>query len=234
MVRIGTSGFSYKEWCGSFYPLRTPGARMLALYAQRLTTVEINYTFRAMPRRPMLEGWSAQTPPDFRFALKAPQRITHIARLRNTASDLDHFIETAGVLSERLGPILFQLPPGLKLDLPLLRDFTALIGGRVRAAFEFRNRSWFDDAVMAALGDAGCALCIAESDSLATPVLRTASYAYLRLRREEYNPAELELWADKIAELAAGEADVFVYLKHEVKAPALAQRLTELTVARAA
>lgn len=207
---------------------------MLALYAQRLPTVEINYTFRAMPRRQMLEGWAGQTPPGFRFALKAPQRVTHIARLRNVAADVDHFIETASALGERLGPILFQLPPGMKQDLPLLRDFVAPIQGRIMAAFEFRNDSWFDDAVMAALADAGCALCIAESDTLATPVLRTAAYAYLRLRREEYGEADLRLWADRIAELGRGGADVYAYLKHELKAPALAEQLTALVEARVA
>ena len=187
MIRIGTSGFSYKEWVGSFYPARTPGNKMLAYYAARMPTVEINYTFRAMPRPQMLEGWVSQTPADFRFALKASQRITHLARLKHTQSDLDYFISVAEVLGERLGPTLFQLPPGFKKDVPLLRDFLTQLDGRLKAAFEFRDQSWFDDAVYAALEEGKSALCIAESDKLATPVVLTAPYAYLRLRKEDYD-----------------------------------------------
>src|SRR5271167_641560 len=145
-ILIGTSGFSYKEWLGGFYPEKLPGAKMLEYYAERMPTVEINYTFRAMPKRAMLEGWAAKTPASFRFALKAPQRITHFARLRGVKENLDYFIETAGALGERLGPVLFQLPPDFACDAGLLADFLAQIDGRVRGAFEFRNRSWFDDS----------------------------------------------------------------------------------------
>ncbi len=228
MIRIGTSGFSYKEWVGSFYPPRTPGNKMLAYYAERMPTVEINYTFRAMPRPAMLEGWMRETPAEFRFALKASQRITHIGRLRNTQSDLDYFISVAGALGERLGPTLFQLPPGIKKDLPLLRDFLSQLDRRMAAAFEFRHPSWFDDAVYDALGEAASALCIAESDKLATPVALTAPYAYLRLRKETYDEAELGQWADRIADMDAQDRDVYVYLKHEVAAPGLAATLRKL------
>ena len=229
MVLIGTSGFSYKEWCGNFYPLRTPGNKMLAYYAERMPTVEINYTFRAMPRREMLGGWVSQTPDNFRFALKAPQRITHIARLRNARSDVDYFVSVAHALGGRLGPTLFQLPPGFKKDVAVLRDFLSELDGRLDAAFEFRDRSWFDDSVYAALAQAGAALCIAQSDKLSTPVIRTAPYAYLRLRKESYDDAELSAWADEIAKLDSEcPAHVHAYLKHEVAAPAIAVRLREL------
>jgi uncharacterized protein YecE (DUF72 family) len=228
MVRIGTSGFSYKEWVGSFYPARTPGNKMLAYYAGHMPTVEINYTFRAMPRRQMLEGWARETPPAFRFALKAPQRITHLARLRNTQSDLDYFISMAEVLGERLGPTLFQLPPGFKKDTAVLRDFLAQLGGRLAAAFEFRDASWFDDAVFATLREAASALCIAQSDKMSTPVVRTAAHAYLRLRKEGYDEAELAQWADRIVEMDSAGADVYVYLKHAVAAPGLAASLRAL------
>jgi len=228
MIRIGTSGFSYKEWVGSFYPARTPGNKMLAYYAARMPTVEINYTFRAMPRPQMLEGWVSQTPADFRFALKASQRITHLARLKNTQSDLDYFISVAEVLGERLGPTLFQLPPGFKRDVPLLRDFLAQLHGRLKAAFEFRDQSWFDDSVYAALEEGKSALCIAESDKLATPVMLTAPHAYLRLRKENYDEGSLAPWADRIAEMSGRSADIYVYLKHAVAAPGLAATLRGL------
>jgi|SRR5579875_2010759 uncharacterized protein YecE (DUF72 family) len=234
MIRIGTSGFSYKEWVGSFYPPRTAGNQMLAYYAQHMPTVEINYTFRAMPRPAMLEGWVRQTPQDFRFALKASQRITHLARLRNTQKDLDYFISVAGMLGERLGPALFQLPPGFKKDVPLLRDFLSQLDRRIAAAFEFRDRSWFDDAVYDALGEAAGALCVAESDKLATPVVLTAPYTYLRLRKEGYEEAELAQWADRIVDMDAQARDVYVYLKHEAGAPGLAAALRKLVDQRLA
>jgi uncharacterized protein YecE (DUF72 family) len=157
-IRIGASGFSYKEWVGGFYPPKTPGAKMLSYYGERLPTVEINYTFRAMPKRTMLEGWAAKTPANFRFALKAPQRITHFARLRGIKENLDYFIETAGALGERLGPVLFQLPPDFACDAGLLADFLVQVDGRVRAAFEFRNRSWFNDSVFETLRASRAAL----------------------------------------------------------------------------
>src|SRR5438067_4350550 len=150
-IRIGTSGFSYKEWVGGFYPPKTPGAKMLEFYASRFAAVEINYTFRAMPRAQMLEGWAAKTPEDFRFALKAPQRITHFARLKDAGDTVDHFVATAAVMGQRLGPSLFQLPPDFKCDLPRLTDFLSQLGGRMRTAFEFREKSWFDDGVLNAL-----------------------------------------------------------------------------------
>jgi len=234
-IRIGTSGFSYKEWQGSFYPPKIPGSKMLAFYAERLPTVEINYTFRRMPRPELLTGWASQTPGNFRFALKAPERITHTARLRNTDNDLTRFVEIASVLGEKLGPVLFQLPPGLKRDIPLLSDFLNLLDHRVCAAFEFRDKSWFDDSVFEALRTSGAALCIAESDKLATPIERTAPQVYVRLRKESYDDEGLRAWAGRLAGFANDGAEVFVYLKHQTAAPGFVFRLRELTdeVARA-
>ena len=228
MVRIGTSGFSYKEWCGIFYPEKLSGPKMLPFYATRFPTVEINYTFRAMPRRPMLEKWCAETPETFRFALKAPERITHTARLKNVENATDYFVETAKVLGDRLGPTLFQLPPQFKKDLPVLRDFLAMLNRRIEAAFEFRNKSWLEDDVFAALGEADAALCIAESDKLATPVVRTAKYSYLRLRKENYTDDELAEWAKRIKKLGKECSHVYVYVKHATAAPALVEKLTAL------
>jgi uncharacterized protein YecE (DUF72 family) len=228
MVRIGTSGFSYREWCGSFYPEKIAGPKMLAFYAGRFPTVEINYTFRAMPRRQMLEKWSGETPAEFRFSLKAPQRITHIAKLRNVENEVNYFIETAQVLGERLGPTLVQLPPGFRKDLSILKEFLGLLNGRMKAAFEFRNKSWLDDETFSTLRDGGFALCIAESDKLATPMVQTAPYTYLRLRRENYPDNELAAWGEKIKQLADECSDVYVFLKHATGAPALVEKLTAI------
>jgi uncharacterized protein YecE (DUF72 family) len=224
-ILIGTSGFSYKEWLGGFYPEKLPGTKMLEYYAERMPTVEINYTFRRMPKSELLEGWAARTPPNFRFALKAPQRITHFAKLRDAKETTDAFIERASVMGERLAPALFQLPPDLKIDLPLLQDFLAIIKGRIRAAFEFRNKSWFDQSVMTTLADNGVALCIAETEKLAAPLERTASYVYIRLRKETYDDAGLDEWVKNLNHLAEGANEIFVYFKHETSAPDLATRL---------
>ncbi len=227
-IRIGTSGFSYKEWLGGFYPEKLAGSKMLAHYAQRLPTVEINYTFRAMPRREMLEKWAAQTPEHFRFALKAPQRITHFARLKEVDNPVAHFAEVASSMGTRLGPVLFQLPPNFKRDVPLLRDFLALLHGRLRPAFEFRDKSWFDDSILQTLRECGAALCIAESETIASPVERTANFVYLRLRHEEYDAASLKRWADRIAKMAAESDEICIFFKHETSAPDRAMRLRAL------
>ena len=227
-IRIGTSGFSYKEWLGSFYPEKLAGSKMLAHYAQRLAAVEINYTFRAMPRRAMLKKWAAQTPEQFRFALKAPQRITHFAKLKEVDNPVAHFAEVASSLGSRLGPVLFQLPPNFKRDVPLLRDFIALLHGRLRPAFEFRDKSWFDDSVLQALREGGASLCIAESATIASPIERTASFVYLRLRHEDYDAAGLKLWADRITSMAAEAEEIYVFFKHETSAPDRAFRLRAL------
>jgi uncharacterized protein YecE (DUF72 family) len=227
-IRIGASGFSYKEWLGHFYPAKLAGSKMLAYYAERLPTVEINYTFRRMPKASTFEGWVEKTPPNFRFALKASQRITHFDRLRATKGALDYFVGVAGALQERLGPVLFQLPPDLPRDDELLVDFLDEIGGRVRATFEFRNRSWFNDRVLEILRSKRVALCIAESEKLASPVECTAPFAYLRLRNETYDDAGLELWASRIRSLAQQAHEIYVFFKHESAAPYLANRLTTM------
>jgi uncharacterized protein YecE (DUF72 family) len=229
-IRAGASGFSYREWLGNFYPAKLPGAKMLEYYSARLATVEINYTFRAMPRRSMLEGWAAKTPEHFRFALKAPQRVTHFARLRGAGESLDYFIGAAGALGAKLGPVLFQLPPDLERDDALLAAFIDQLGGRVRAAFEFRHRSWFADAILDLLRQRGVALCVAESDKLSSPVARTAPYVYLRLRKAEYDDAALKAWAEQIRRLTAGGFEAYIYFKHEAAAPELADKLQTLLV----
>jgi uncharacterized protein YecE (DUF72 family) len=230
-IRVGASGFSYKEWLGVFYPAKLPAAQMLPFYAERLPTVEINYTFRAMPKRSMLEGWTAKTPVDFRFALKAPQRITHFSRLRGTGENLDYFIEMARALGSRLGPVLFQLPPDFTRDDALLRDFLAQLNGRVQAAFEFRHRSWFAEPVLDRLRASDTALCVAESDNLLSPVMRTAPYLYFRLRLENYDDAALAAWAERIQALTRDAQEAYVYFKHEAAAPDLAARLHQLLAA---
>ncbi len=226
--RIGTSGFSYKEWVGDFYPPKTPGTKMLSFYAAHFLTVEVNYTFRAMPKPQMLEGWAAQTPETFRFALKAPQRITHFMRLRGAADIAGHFAKTASVLGERLGPVLFQLPPNFKADIPLLSEFLDELDSSLKPAFEFRDKSWFSDNLFETLRQKNTALCIAETEDLATPVERTASHVYLRLRKGDYNDAELTEWARRIAKFADDGAQTFVYFKHELSAPKLAERLGQI------
>jgi uncharacterized protein YecE (DUF72 family) len=227
-IRIGTSGFSYKEWLGGFYPEKLAGPKMLAHYAQRLPTVEINYTFRAMPRREMLEKWAAQTPEHFRFALKAPQRITHFAKLKDVDNPVAHFAEVASSMGTHLGPVLFQLPPNFKRDVALLRDFLALLHGRLRPAFEFRDKSWFDDSILQTLREGGASLCIAESETIASPVERTANFVYMRLRHEEYDAAGLKLWAERIARMAAESDEIYIFFKHETSAPDRAMRLRAL------
>jgi uncharacterized protein YecE (DUF72 family) len=227
-IRIGASGFSYKEWLGHFYPAKLAGAKMLAYYAERLPAVEINYTFRRMPKAPMFEGWAKKTPPDFRFALKASQRITHFQRLRGIKEPLNYFIGIAGALGDRLGPVLFQLPPDLARDDALLVDFIGEIQGRVRAVFEFRHRSWFDDQVLEILRAHKAALCIAESEKFSSPIEATAAHCYLRLRNETYDDAGLEVWATRIREMAKSVDEIYVFFKHESAAPALASRLTAM------
>jgi len=227
-IRIGTSGFSYKEWQGPFYPPKLPGSKMLAFYAERLPTVEINYTFRRMPRPELLTGWAAQVPGEFRFALKAPERITHIARLKNVDADLTRFIEAAAMLGAKLGPVLFQLPPGFKRDVALLNDFLRMLDGALPAAFEFRDKSWFDDSVLEALRAGRAALCIAESEKLATPIERTGRQVYVRLRKESYDDQALREWAKRLIGFANDGAEVLVYFKHQTAAPGFASTMREL------
>ncbi len=213
---LGTSGYNYDAWKGRFYPEKLSAKKMLGFYAAHFPTVEINYTFYRKPSVKTFEGWATQTPPTFRFALKAWQRITHQQRLREAGDLLTSFCEVTRTLGEKRGPILFQLPPYVRKDLPVLTDFLAQLPRDVAAAFEFRHASWFDEAIYRALSDAGAALCIAESEELATPVVRTAAHGYFRLRRADYDEAALETWATRIRD-AGFTKDVFVFLKHEAE-----------------
>jgi len=214
-VHVGTSGYNYEAWRGSFYPEDLSARKMLSYYSGQFDTVEINYSFYRKPTAKILQGWAAQVPEGFRFALKAWQRITHQKRLRETAELVSSFADAARELGPRLAPVLYQLPPNLKADLPLLRDFLHQLPRDVRAAFEFRHQSWFAEETYQALRDHGAALCIAESDELATPPLRTAEFGYFRLRRLDYDEAALRKWAEVVR---GYPGEVFVYFKHEDEA----------------
>ncbi len=218
-VAVGTSGFAYKAWRGSFYPADLKEADFLSFYSSRLGAVEINNTFYRMPRPSLLADWSARVPERFIFVLKAPQRLTHIKRLKDAAEDLAYFVETSATLGVRQGPTLFQLPPNMKSDLPRLEAFLALLPAGWRAAFEFRHPSWFTDATYALLAARGAALVWAEADddekgpALEVPQVATADWGYLRLRRAAYPEADLRAWAARV--LAQRWHDAFVFFKHE-------------------
>jgi uncharacterized protein YecE (DUF72 family) len=224
-VLVGTSGYSYKEWKGGFYPSGLAAGKFLGFYGEHLPTVEINNTFYRMPTSKLVEGWAAEVPETFTFALKAPQRITHIARLQNAAAELAQtFVKIVSVLGPRLGPLLFQLPPFQKKDLPRLAAFLESLPKGPRYAFEFRHASWFDDEVWAALGAHGASLCVAEGEALESPLVATADWGYVRLRKDEYPDALVASWAGKIRAQRWKEA--FVYIKHdEGNAPLVAKRL---------
>ena len=225
----GTSGYSYKEWKGPFYPEDMPADQMLHFYGKRFRTVEINNTFYRMPKASLLESWAKSVAADFRFVLKAPKSITHIQRLKDSDDSVSYLLKVAGALGERLGPLLFQLPPYLKKDLPRLREFLGLLPRQCRAAFEFRHESWFDSEVFDALRDHTAVLCIAEAENgLEVPFVSTADWGYLRLRRPDYHDAELKVWVDRVGKQEW--RDAFVFFKHEDegKAPLQATRFLEL------
>ena len=228
-IWVGTSGYNYPEWKGSFYPEKLPAAKMLPYYAERLATVEINYTFYRTPNKEILQGWDHATPERFRLTLKAPQRITHIARLRDCAERLHFFLETAATLGPKLGALLFQLPPNFKIDLAVFDAFLEAFPPNVVAAFEFRNRSWLDEEVYARLKTRNLALCVADSEKLTTPVNITADYGYFRLRDEGYQPDDIKRWAHTVRDQTAGCKDVYVYFKHEEsgKGPEFARAFME-------
>ena len=227
-LRTGTSGFSYAPWKGPFYPEDLPNARMLAFYASKLPSVEINNTFYRMPTPELLGSWAGEVPGDFSFALKASQQITHRKRLRECAEPVEYFFRVAGELGERLGPVLFQLPPNLKRDVPRLAEFLALLPAGRRCALEFRHESWFCDETYDALRARGAALCVAEAEDLATPLVATADWGYLRLRRQDYDAALLRAWSEKISTQPWQET--WVFFKHEDSGvgPRLALELTSL------
>jgi uncharacterized protein YecE (DUF72 family) len=214
-IWVGTSGYNYPEWKGSFYPEKLPAAQMLPYYAERLSTVEINYTYYRTPNKKILAGWNTATPERFKLTLKAPKRITHDARLKDCADRLQYFIDTAESLGPKLGALLFQLPPNFKQDLAVFDAFLESFPAGIVAAFEFRHGSWLNDEVYRRLEARNLALCIADSETMATPVRITADYAYFRLRDEGYTPADLARWAQTIRDRTDGCKDVFVYFKHE-------------------
>jgi uncharacterized protein YecE (DUF72 family) len=212
---VGTSGYNYPEWKGSFYPEKLPAAKMLGFYAQCFSTVEINYTFYRVPNTKILTGWDRDTPQGFRLTLKAPKRITHIAKLKDCGELLEYFLRVSATLGPKLGALLFQLPPYLRRDLALLDGFLAQLPAGTRAAFEFRHDSWMEAEVFARLRAHDLALCVADSEKFSTPLEITASYGYFRLRDEGYTPEDLRRWAALIRANTAGCSDVYVYFKHE-------------------
>jgi uncharacterized protein YecE (DUF72 family) len=213
MLSAGTSGFCYKEWRGHFYPEKLPESAMLRFYAARLSTVEINNTFYRMPSPKVLAGWIGEVPDGFTFTLKAPRRITHEKRLVDCEDHVSALLERSLALADRLGPLLFQLPPFLKKDVARLATFLALIPPGRQAAFEFRNDSWHDEEVHATLADRGAMLCVTDTDEGDTPFVVTAPTAYVRLRRTHYDDAELRAWAERIVEKRVERT--YVYFMHE-------------------
>jgi uncharacterized protein YecE (DUF72 family) len=212
---IGTSGFQYTEWRGNFYPEKLPASKMLPFYAEQFSTTEINYTFRRIPSGKTIESWYELTPEQFAFSLKAPQRVTHFAKLQNCADTLNYFFGVIQSLEHKLGPLLFQLPPSFKKDSQVLNAFLEELPDGIRAAFEFRHDSWFDDEIFASLRAHNAALCIAEGEKLSAPTTATASFGYLRLRRQDYNTADIARWAEFLLSNDTKWSDAFVYFKHE-------------------
>lgn len=227
---IGTSGFQYPEWKGTFYPEKMPLKKMLPFYAERFSTTEINYSFRRIPSEKTLSEWAEATPSPFKFSFKAPQKITHFARLHDCADTLDFFQTTIKRLNEKLGVVLFQLPPDFVKDAPRLKFFLEGLPKDVRAAFEFRHTSWFDEEIFSALRAHNVALCIAESEKLVPPGIATADFGYLRLRREDYTAADISRWAEFVRAREKQWRDVFIYFKHEESGigPKFAQQMKKL------
>jgi uncharacterized protein YecE (DUF72 family) len=230
-LSVGTSGYSYKEWKGNFYPKDIPDKAMLHYYAERFDTVEINNTFYRMPSENALLHWLEDVPEGFSFVLKAPRRITHEKRLKEVADEVAYLLKTVSCLREKLGPLLFQLPPFLKKDLTRLQDFLQLIPEELRVALEFRHSSWFDEEVYAALRSSKAALCVADTDDEgASPLVHTATWGYLRLRRQDYGEEDLRAWAKRIQKEHWEQAFVFFKHEDEGKGPKLAARFLELSL----
>jgi uncharacterized protein YecE (DUF72 family) len=226
---VGSSGYAYKEWKGKFYPDDLPASRMLSYYAEHFCAVEINGTFRQMPTAASLKAWTPQVPKGFKFVIKAPQRITHIKRLRDVDDTVRELLDATDVLGKHLGPLFFQLPPNFKKDLPRLRDFLSLLPRTTRAAFEFRHESWFDDDVYHLLRRQRAALCIADADDdLKVPFVATTNWGYLRLRRARYSRKQLKTWVDRVKDQAWREAFVFFKHEDEANAPRFAKQFIQL------
>jgi uncharacterized protein YecE (DUF72 family) len=229
-LHVGTSGYSYKEWKGNFYPEDLPAKEMLAYYSQRLPAVEINNTFYRLPQPGMIENWRDQVPDSFRFSIKASQRITHIKRINNVADETKYLLETVALLQDRLGVVLFQLPPNMKKDTARLAAFLDLLPALTRTAFEFRHETWFDDEVFNLLSEKNCALVVSDTDEKPlTEIISTANWGYLRLRRAAYDENGLAEWMNRVA--AQKWNDAFVFFKHEDEGvgPKLAAQFLNLT-----
>ena len=229
-IWVGTSGYSYKAWLGNFYPERLAAKEMLRFYASQLPAVEINNTFYRLPKETVLQSWAEQVPPEFRFVLKAPQRITHMKRLKDAASEVEYLFRVAMALGTSAGPTLFQLPPHLRKDMDRLKNFLALLPVDRAVAFEFRHASWFDDEVYTCLREHNCALCAAEMDEGGNvDLVGTATWGYLRLRRSAYSRADLLSWKERI--LAQQWNQAYVFFKHEDEGigPKLAAEFIEIT-----
>lgn len=227
--RVGTSGYSYKEWKGHFYPAKLPAKEMLRYYAERLSTVEINSTFRRFPTEETVKSWAAQVPNSFRFVLKGRQTITHFRRLVNAEEQIDDFVNLAALLGQKQGPLLFQLPPNFKKDLGRLGGFLDYVAGRAAVVFQLQHESWFDEETFACLRAHSAALCCVDDEGpTGGRVVPTADWGYVRLREECYTDAQLRDWIDKIR--AAPWTDAYVFFKHEDAGagPALASRFLEL------
>ncbi len=228
-ILVGTSGYGYKEWKGKFYPERISPQEMLRFYSGRFNAVEINNTFYHMPTAGVLASWAGQVPDDFVFALKAPQVITHLKRLRDVEGEIEYLFRTLPALEKKLGPVLFQFPPNFRADRPRLEDFLALLPGSIPCAFEFRHPSWLDAGILDLLRERGFSLCLADTDEHPTQeIISTAPWGYLRLRRGDYREADLARWLERI--LWQKWEKVFVFFKHEeeAKGPETASRFREV------
>ncbi len=232
-IYTGTSGFAHKEWKGKFYPEKIPPKEMLHFYAGRLNTVEINNTFYHMPRESVLASWAEQVPPDFVFALKAPQVITHIKQLRKVFEETEYLFRALSVLDGKLGPVLFQFPRSFRADRQALADFLPLIPGTASCAFDFRSPTWLEEGIPDLLREKGCSWCIEDTDeNPVKEIISTATRGYLRLRRSDYTDADLSEWAERV--LSQTWERAFVFFKHEDDAngPEMAVRFQELIDAR--
>jgi uncharacterized protein YecE (DUF72 family) len=233
-LHVGTSGYGYDEWKGKFYPEKISPKEMLCFYSERLKAVEINNTFYRMPKESVLASWAEQVPKDFVFAIKAPQVITHLKRLRNVGKETDHLFSTLSLLDRKLGPVLFQFPKSFHADRPALKDFIDLVPRKISCAFEFRSPSWLNVEILTLLRKRGCSLCTADTDeNPADEIISTTPWGYLRLRRSDYTDADLSQWIERI--LSQEWEKAFVFFKHEdaAKGPEIAMRFRELADSRA-
>ncbi len=226
---VGTSGYSYKEWKGHFYPEDLSEKEFLKFYGTKLNAVEINNTFYRLPKESVVTSWADQVPETFAFSIKASQRITHIKRLKEVGDETEYLMRVVRTLKQRLGVVLFQVPPNMKKDIERLRGFLKLLAGDVRVAIEFRHASWFDDETYNLLNENNCSLCVADWDEkLDVPFVSTADWGYLRLRRESYTPGDLKKWMKRVQDQRWKTA--FVFFKHEEAGigPKLAMKFRDL------